>query len=140
MPQQRRIEYEGAIYHVLSRGDRREAIFLDDADRHDFLKTPAGTCQKAGFQVHACCLMKNRFHLVVQAPQVNLLAGMRFEAKRSKSDGAKLALAARLRREATLTLGDIAQRLHTGARKSLEQQALPLEEEAEKPGGSHLNI
>jgi hypothetical protein len=34
-----RIEYPGAIYHVLSRGDRREAVFLDDGDCHDFLKT-----------------------------------------------------------------------------------------------------
>jgi len=39
MPRQKRIEYAGAIYHVLSRGDRRKAIFLDDMDRQDFLKT-----------------------------------------------------------------------------------------------------
>ena len=37
MPRQLRIEYAGAIYHVLSRGDRQKAIFLDDVDRHDFL-------------------------------------------------------------------------------------------------------
>ena len=66
MPRQRRIECQGAIYHVLSRRDRPQAILLGDADRHDSLKTPAGTCQKAGFQVHACCWMKNHFHRVVE--------------------------------------------------------------------------
>ena len=78
MPRQRRIEYEGAIYHVLSRGDRKEAIFLNDVDRHDFLKTLAEACQKTGFEVHAYCLMKNHFHLVVETPQANLVAGMRW--------------------------------------------------------------
>jgi hypothetical protein len=38
MPRQRRVEYPGALYHVMSRGDRREDIFLDDVDRHDFIK------------------------------------------------------------------------------------------------------
>jgi REP element-mobilizing transposase RayT len=78
MPRQLRIEYEGALYHVPSRGDRKEAIFLDDADRHDFLKTLAEACQKTGFEVHAYCLMKNHFHLVVETPQANLVAGMRW--------------------------------------------------------------
>jgi REP element-mobilizing transposase RayT len=78
MPRQLRIEYEGAIYHVLSRGNREEAIFRDDVDRQDFLKTLAEACQKAGFEVHAYCLMKNHFHLVVQTPQGNLVAGMRW--------------------------------------------------------------
>jgi REP element-mobilizing transposase RayT len=41
MPRQLRIQYPGAIYHVMSRGDRREKIFLDDLDRQDFLKTLA---------------------------------------------------------------------------------------------------
>ena len=45
MPRQMRIEYPGAIYHVLSRGDRREAIFLDDGDYHDFIKTLAEACR-----------------------------------------------------------------------------------------------
>jgi REP element-mobilizing transposase RayT len=77
MPRQLRIEYAGAIYHVLSRGDRKRAIFLDDVDRQDFLKTLAETCQKTGFEVHAYCLMNNHFHLVVETPRANLVAGMR---------------------------------------------------------------
>ena len=37
MPRKLRVEYPGAMYHVMSPGDRREAIFLDDVDRHDFM-------------------------------------------------------------------------------------------------------
>ena len=73
-----RIEYPGAIYHVMSRGDRREDIFHDEVDRQDFLKTLAEACQKADFQVHAYCLMRNHFHLVVETPNGNLVAGMRW--------------------------------------------------------------
>jgi putative transposase len=76
MPRKMRVEYPGAIYHVMSRGDRREDIFLDDVDRQDFLKTLAEACQKTGFQVHAYCLMRNHFHLVVETPNGNLVAGM----------------------------------------------------------------
>jgi REP element-mobilizing transposase RayT len=76
MPRQLRIEYNGAIYHVMSRGDRHEKIFLDDVDRQDFLKTLAETCQKTGFLVHAYCLMPNHFHVVVETPEANLVAGM----------------------------------------------------------------
>jgi REP-associated tyrosine transposase len=68
MPRKPRIQYPGAIYHVMSRGDRREDIFLDDVDRYDFLKTLAEACQKTSWQVHAYCLMKNHFHLVVETP------------------------------------------------------------------------
>ena len=78
MPRQIRIEYPGAIYHVLSRGDRREPIFLDDGDCHDFIKTLAEACQKTGFEIHAFCLMKNHFHLVVETPEGNLVAGLRW--------------------------------------------------------------
>ena len=68
----------GAIYHVMSRGDRQQAIYLDDVDRQDFLKTLAEACQKTGFQVQAYCLMRNHFHLVVETPNANLVAGMRW--------------------------------------------------------------
>jgi REP element-mobilizing transposase RayT len=73
-----RIEYPDAIYHVMSRGDRREDIFYDEVDRQEFLKTLAEACQKADFQVHAYCLMRNHFHLVVETPNGNLVAGMRW--------------------------------------------------------------
>jgi putative transposase len=73
-----RVEYPGAIYHVLSRGDRREDIFLDDTDRNQFLVTLDEVCLKTGWQVHAYCLMRNHFHLVIETPQANLVAGMKW--------------------------------------------------------------
>lgn len=78
MPRKPRVQYPGAIYHVMSRGDRREDIFLTDVDRQDFLKTLAEACEKTGWQVHAYCLMGNHFHLVVETPNANLVAGMKW--------------------------------------------------------------
>ena len=51
MPRQMRMDFPGAIHHVMSRGDRRENIYLDDVDRQDFLKTLAEACQKTDWQV-----------------------------------------------------------------------------------------
>jgi len=48
MARQLRVEYEGAIYHVMSRGDRKENIFWDDRDRQVFLRTLDETCEKTG--------------------------------------------------------------------------------------------
>jgi putative transposase len=73
-----RIEYPGAIYHVLNRGDRREAIFKDDTDRERFLETLAEVCAKTDWEVQAYCLMGNHFHLVVETPRPNLVAGMKW--------------------------------------------------------------
>ena len=78
MPRPLRVEFAGAIYHLLSRGDRREPIFLDDKDRGTFLATLAEACEKTGWQVHAYCLMENHFHLVAETPQPNLVAGMKW--------------------------------------------------------------
>jgi len=78
VPRQLRVEYEGAIYHVMNRGDRREPIFLDDQDREKFLETLSQACEKSGWEIHAYCLMENHFHLVVETPRANLVAGMRW--------------------------------------------------------------
>lgn len=72
------MEYEGAIYHLLNRGDRREAIFRDDTDRLLFLETLGQACAKTDWQVHAYCLMNNHFHLVVETPKANLVSGMKW--------------------------------------------------------------
>jgi putative transposase len=63
---------------LTSPGSRREDVFLDDWDRHDFLKTLGETCGKTGWKVHAYCLMANHFHLVVETPNANLVGGMRW--------------------------------------------------------------
>jgi REP element-mobilizing transposase RayT len=78
MPRKLRIEFEGAIYHLMSRGDRREPIFRDDQDRRCFLDTLGEACAKTDWQVHALCLMANHFHLVVETPRANLVAGTKW--------------------------------------------------------------
>jgi len=78
MARKLRVEYPGAIYHVMNRGDRREPIFRDDADRKRFLETLDEACVRSGWQVHAYCLMSNHFHLVVETPQPTLVAGMKW--------------------------------------------------------------
>ena len=78
MPRKPRVEYPGAIYHVKSRADGKGNIFETDVDRQDFVKTLAEACAKTGFEVHAYCLMRNHFHLVVETPNGNLVAGMRW--------------------------------------------------------------
>lgn len=78
MPRPLRLEYPGALYHVMNRGDRREDIFLDDADRKLFLACLAEACAKTEWQIHAFCLMPNHFHLVIETPQPNLVAGMKW--------------------------------------------------------------
>jgi putative transposase len=78
MARRLRVQYPGALYHVMNRGDRREPIFRDDKDRHQFLETLGQTCRKTGWEVLAYCLMSNDFHLVVETPQGNLVAGMKW--------------------------------------------------------------
>ena len=76
MPRKLRVEYPWAMYPVLSRGDRGEDIFLDDVDRQDFLKTLAEAGQKTDWQVHAYCLRRNHYHLMLETPNANLVSGM----------------------------------------------------------------
>ena len=56
------MEYAGAIYHVLSRGDGKKAICRGDVDHQNILKTLGETRQKTGFEVHACCRMNNQLY------------------------------------------------------------------------------
>jgi REP element-mobilizing transposase RayT len=78
MARKLRVQYPGAIYHVMNRGDRREHIFKDDTDRKLFLQTLGEACQKTGWFLHVWCLMPNHFHLVIETPQPNLVAGMKW--------------------------------------------------------------
>ena len=71
-----RVEFEGAFYHVMARGDRREAIVRDDPDRETFVRTLAEASERSGFRVHAFVLMTNRYHLLLETPQANLSRGM----------------------------------------------------------------
>ena len=78
MPRKLRVEYPGAIYHLMNRGDQREDIFRDEEDYRRFLKALAEACGKTDWQIHAFCLMKNHFHLVAETPEANLVFGMKW--------------------------------------------------------------
>lgn len=76
MPRQVRIEFEGAFYHVMCRGDRREAIFQDDEDRERFLATLGEAVGRTGWRVLGYVLMSNHYHLLLETPEPNLVRGM----------------------------------------------------------------
>ena len=72
-----RLEIAGGLYHVTSRGDRREDIFLDDTDRELWLTTLTQCCERFNWAIHAWCQMSNHYHLLIETPEANLSAGMR---------------------------------------------------------------
>jgi putative transposase len=72
-----RIEYDGALYHVTSRGNERKAIFRNDSDRESFLVTLSQVNERFHWICHAYCLMDNHYHLVIETPDGNLSKGMR---------------------------------------------------------------
>lgn len=72
-----RIELAGGLYHVTSRGDRREAIYLDDRDRRQWLILLGQVCERFNWACHGYCLMSNHYHMVVETIEGNLSQGMR---------------------------------------------------------------
>lgn len=82
-----RLEFSGALYHVTSRGDGREAIYLSDDDRLDWLSVLGQVCKRFNWVVHAWCQMTNHYHLLIETPEGNLSAsakgsGLAFCCKR----------------------------------------------------------
>jgi putative transposase len=73
-----RIEYPGAHYHVMSRGNERRPIVRDDADREKRLDWLRRTIETYGWRLHAFTLMNNHDHLFVETPEAKLSAGMQF--------------------------------------------------------------
>jgi REP element-mobilizing transposase RayT len=63
-----RLGFAGARYHVTSRGDRTEAIYEDDADRHMFLSLLDQVCEAHNRLCHAYCLMGNHYHILIETP------------------------------------------------------------------------
>lgn len=78
MARKGRIEFPGAVYHLLDRGDRREPIVRSDRDRAAFVRTLEQACGRTGWRLHAFVLMSNHYHLLVETPEPNLVAGMRW--------------------------------------------------------------
>jgi putative transposase len=72
-----RLELAGALYHVTSRGDGREDIYLSDNDRLAWLDTLGQVCVRFNWVCHAYCLMSNHYHIVIETPDANLSKGMR---------------------------------------------------------------
>ena len=72
-----RIELAGGLYHVTSRGDRREDIFYSDADRQVWLEILGQVCSRFNWVCHAWCQMSNHYHIVVETIEGNLSQGMR---------------------------------------------------------------
>ena len=72
-----RIEFPGAVYHVTSRGNAKQAIFVDDRDRGRFLDVLSTVVNRFNWHCHAYCLMGNHYHLVIETLDANLSKGMR---------------------------------------------------------------
>lgn len=71
-----RIEFPGALYHITSRGDGQENIFLSDEDRAIFLGIFSEVCWRCNWICYSYCLMSNHYHLLVETPEGNLSKGM----------------------------------------------------------------
>lgn len=72
-----RIEFEGALYHVTSRGNEKKAIYQELTDFELFLQILSAVCTQYNWIIHAYCLMTNHYHLLVETADGNLSKGMR---------------------------------------------------------------
>jgi putative transposase len=72
-----RLEFAGALYHVMVRGNARQSIFLDAPDRLAFVDNLGRVCQRYAWRIWAWCLMDNHFHLLVETVKPTLSRGMR---------------------------------------------------------------
>lgn len=72
-----RVQYEGALYHIIAGGNAKQMIFLDDRDRLKFLSWLADAVEIHNLVCHGYCLMDNHFHLLVETPDANLSNAMR---------------------------------------------------------------
>ena len=95
------MEYEGALYHVMDRGNRLEAIFCDDRDRKVFLKTLGEASERCGWRVHC-------YVLLLEMSAADLL-------KQPKGSAEKIAMASVARQRTSVTNAWLAERLSMGA-------------------------
>ena len=78
MPRPLRLEYPGALYHVMARGDGGRRVLESKEDARAFLALLERACGRCGWRVHAWVLMSNHFHLLLETPEPNLVAGMKW--------------------------------------------------------------
>jgi REP-associated tyrosine transposase len=76
MPRAPHANVADGIYHVTSRGNRRETIFHDDFDYGGFVRRLGTTVERFGWLCHSYCLLPNHYHLLVETPEPNLSRGM----------------------------------------------------------------
>jgi REP element-mobilizing transposase RayT len=76
MPRNPRIEFEGAIYHVMARGNHQNKIVFSDDDRRVFVATLKQLGEKTGWEIFCWVLMSNHYHMVFRTPKPNLVEGM----------------------------------------------------------------
>lgn len=80
MARQWRIEYENALYHILSRGNEQRTIVKDDNDRDRFLEVLGRMCDRFGIELYAYVVMDNHYHLLLRTPSANLSKSMQWFA------------------------------------------------------------
>lgn len=73
-----RYEAAGAVYHIMARGDGGKTVFENDKDSYAWLDLLERACERFGWRVHAWVLMGNHFHLLLETPEPNLVAGMKW--------------------------------------------------------------
>jgi len=78
MPRKLRLEYPGAIYHVINRGNYRRDIFADEKTKSAFVTCVFEACEKSNWILHAFIAMINHYHLALETPDGNLISGMQW--------------------------------------------------------------
>jgi REP element-mobilizing transposase RayT len=78
MARQPRIEMKGGVHHVFARGNDRRVIYLDDADRYEYLRLLGRVVPWKRWRCLSFCLMDNHVHLLIETPQPNLGSGMQW--------------------------------------------------------------
>lgn len=73
-----RIALPDGTYHVMSRGNAKMTIYLDDHDRKEFLGIVATTIERYSVRCHAYCLMPNHYHLLLETPKANISAAVKY--------------------------------------------------------------
>jgi REP element-mobilizing transposase RayT len=77
MPRKQRIEFPGAVYHIISRGNYRKDLFVSENTGKAFEPTIFETVERCGWKLHAYVIMSNHYHLAIETPDPNLVDGMR---------------------------------------------------------------
>lgn len=72
-----RLAVLGGVYHVVSRGNEKRAIYLDESDRNRFLKILESVTERLNVLCHSYCLMGNHYHLILETPDANISLAVR---------------------------------------------------------------